>query len=413
MTPSTISRLNISIDRCTPTTDASTPEHVEAAKALIISVGSRICALAGGRKARAVVLTGSMSRDEATLKREGANWRVLGDATFLVILDRPAQLCVAELQRHIEDSLLARGVICKVVVVTSTRTELCRMKPHIYAYELRERGVVLWGDPEVLHLIPQFSAGEIPKEDGWWLLCNRIIEQLESAAEANSVVDNGTGVRYRIAKLYLAMTACYLLTIGQYRPTYRDRAARLQELAQGNDAVVPPPIPVQRFSRFVSQCTELKLQGDLVDGYVDFPRWHDAVADAEVLWRWTLACTFGLNPNQSRKDLLAAVAARQPIFARAKGWVRAAYVCPLVFSRHCLRWSRLACSMSPRYLVYRATSELFFTATEPGAITATELATIVATLPLTRSAAEPRLSWGVVAMLVAHNFHLLLESNRS
>jgi hypothetical protein len=120
----------------------------------------------------------------------------------------------------------------------------------------------------------------------------------------------------------------------------------------------------------------------------------------------------GLTPDLSRADLLAAVAGRQPIFARAKGWVRAAYVRPSTFGRHWLRWARLACSMSPRYLVYGAASELFFTAPEPGAVTATELAGIVAKLPLPANKAHRQLSWRATAGLVAHNFRVLLESTR-
>jgi len=345
------------------------------------------------------------------LKRDGASWRVLGDATFLVVFDGPVRLGVAELEREIERSLLARGISCKIVVVTSTTAQLGTIKPHIYAYELRERGIVVWGDKEALRLMPGFTAAEIPKEDGWWFLCNRIIEQLESAAEADSFHDSDTSVRYRIAKLYLAMAACYLLTIGQYAPSYRDRAARLQELAASDDPQ-PAPIPLRRFSKFVSQCTDLKLQGELVGAVTDFPQWSDAVTDAEALWRWTLGRLLGLSPQLSRRELVAALAAQQPLFARAKGWVRAAFVCPSALRRSG-RWARLACSVSPRYMVYDAASDLFFTAPEPGAITPSELAGIVAKLPLPPAEADQQLSWRVVARLVAHNFHLLLESTRS
>lgn len=393
-------------------TRAPVLEDIGAAKELIVTESSRLCAAAVGHEARAIVLTGSMSRGEATLKREGASWHVLGDATFLVVFDGPVQLGVAELERDIERNLLARGIRCKIVVVTATTANLRKMRPHIYAYELRERGIVVWGDKETLRLIPGFAAGEIPKEDGWWLLCNRLIEQLESAAEANDIHDNGTSVRYRIAKLYLAMAACYLLAIGQYDPSYRERVARLQELASSDDAP-PAPIPLQRFSKFVSQCTDLKLQGETVGAPEHFPQWRDAVSDAEVLWRWALSRILGLTPSLSRTDLLAAVAARQPIYARAKGWVRAAYVHPSAFSRYWLRWARLACSMSPRYLVYGAASELFFTAPEPDAIEPSELAAIVAKLPLPPTEVNPQLPWRAVARLVAHNFHVLLESTRS
>src|SRR5437764_4958971 len=57
---------------------------METAKAIIVAESSRLCAAAVDHSARAIVLTGSMSRGEATLKRDDAGWRVLGDATFLL-----------------------------------------------------------------------------------------------------------------------------------------------------------------------------------------------------------------------------------------------------------------------------------------------------------------------------------------
>jgi len=386
------------------------PEDATAAKALIVSEGSGACAAAFGNEARAIVLTGSMSRGEATLKKDGADWHVLGDATFLVVSDHPARVRVDELQQQIEDNLLAQKVICKTVVVTATTAQLRNMKPQIYAYELRERGIVLWGDDQVLRLIPPFAASDIPKEDGWWLLCNRMIEQLESAAEADCPDDDDARVRYRIAKLYLAMAASYLLTIGEYRPTYRDRAAHLQTLARGSDTLATP-ISLVRFCRFVSQCTELKLAGEIVGSSDKFPRWSDAVADADMLWRWTLARIVGLDSDQSRADLLAAIAAQQPLLARVKSWARAAYVCRSEFLRHGWRWSQLAHATSPRYLVYGAASELFFHTAKQETIPTAELDTITANLPLTTF--PPPQSWASVAKLIAYNFHVLLEANRS
>jgi hypothetical protein len=383
---------------------------MQAAKAIIVAESSQLCAAAVHHSARAIVLTGSMSRGEATLKREDAGWRVLGDATFLLVFDGPVQVRVAELEQEIEQTLLGRGIQCKIVVVTATSANLRNMRPHIYAYELRERGIVVWGDKAVLRSIPGFTVADIPKEDGWWLLCNRMIEQLESAVAADGFSDDSTAVRYRIAKLYLAMAACYLLAIEQYGPSYRERVARLNELAASDN---PPstPISLQRFSRFVSQCTELKLHGEVASGH--FPRWSEAVSDAEMLWRWALGRMLGLSASLSRAELLAELAARQPIFARAKGWVRAAYVSPTTFRRNWLRWARLASSTSPRYLVYGAASELCFATPQPGAITANELVEIVARLPLAPSPAGQQLSWLAAAKLVAHNFHVFLESTRS
>jgi hypothetical protein len=121
----------------------------------------------------------------------------------------------------------------------------------------------------------------------------------------------------------------------------------------------------------------------------------------------------GLSASLSRAELLAALASQQPILARAKGWVRAAYVSPATFRRNWLRWARFSYSTSPRYLVYRAAGELFFATPEPDAITPNELAEIVARLPLAPSPAGQQLLWPAAAKLVAHNFHVFLESTRS
>lgn len=384
----------------------------EDAKVFIVVESLRLCAAAIGDQARAIVLTGSFSRGEATLRRDGAGWRVLGDATFLVVFERPAELRTGELEERIQRHLLAQGIQCKIVVVASTISALRRMKPHIYAYELRERGIVVWGDQTILFQIPQFSVSDIPKEDGWWFLCNRMIEQLESAAQADGGKDHGASVRYRIAKLYLAMAACYLLTIGQYRPSYKERAERLRELAEF-PAPPPSPIPLRRFSRLVSECTSLKLQGSTTDTYGEFPQWEDAVSDAEALWRWVLGQVSGTNSSCSRSVLLNSLAMRQTVFARAKGWVRAVYVRPAAFCRDWLRWVQLACLASPRYLVYGAASDLFFTTSEGEAVRQDWLVEIAAKLPLRPHEEDQQLSWRKVAMMVAHNFHDLLESNRS
>jgi hypothetical protein len=96
--------------------------------------------------------------------------------------------------------------------------------------------------------------------------------------------------------------------------------------------------------------------------------------------------------------------------ARAKAWARAAYVCRGEGCRQWLRWARTAFSTSPRYLVYRAASELLF-AVEPNASTADQIATIVAQLPLASFKAD-QLSWRDAAKLVAHNFHMFVESTR-
>jgi hypothetical protein len=411
MTPTLITTLEREIESRRHPALPSIPENVTAAKALIVAESSQLIVATVGQNARAIVLTGSMSRGETTLQKEGPIWRVLGDATFLIIFDGTVELNTAKLEQEIQDSLFAKGVSCKVVIVTSTAGNLRAMKPHIYAYELKERGVVVWGDQNALSLIPAFGAADIPKEDGWWLLCNRMIEQIEVAAASDTFNDDCTAVRYRIAKLYLAMSACYLLVIGRYEPSYQSRASRLKEIAENSQSALAP-LPIGRFSEVVSRCTELKLHGETDVLLRDFPRWRDAVADAEVIWRWALTEILELNLGLSRKALIGALASRQSVRTRAKGWLRAAISHRSGLGREGFRWAGLALSSSPRYLVYGAASELFFMTQEPAATNRDQFAAVVQTVPISLKGCNQDLTWNTVAKQVAHNFHALLENNR-
>lgn len=393
-------------------TKAAPLEGVEAAKAFLVAESARLCAAAVRESACAIILTGSMSRGEATLRRNGMGWDVLGDVTLLMVFDRPTKLCSAKLEAEIECFLLDHGIRCKIVVVASTVSALKHMKPHIYAYELRERGVVVWGDQSALQVMRPFSAADLPIEDGWWLLSNRMIEQLESAARADNDQYFNTTVQYRITKLYLAMAACYLLLTGEYKPSYRERATRLLEVAASKDHS-SSPIPLQRFALLVSACTHLKLNGTVPEDKSRFPEWCDAVSDAEAIWRWAVAQMSGSNPCLDRAELLARATKQQHALARAKGWLRTACLQRALLPRHAHRWARLGHVASPRYLIYGAASELFFASLERDAVTPQQLERIVEKLPLRPDQSERQLTWKTAAMLIAHNFHCLVESTRT
>ncbi|HEX6804557.1 MAG TPA: hypothetical protein VF133_12825 [Terriglobales bacterium] len=328
----------------------------------------------------------------------------------MVVADRSLAIALPELQQRIEWSLFRQAIRCKVVIIVCMTASLRKMKPSIYAFELRQRGRVVWGDERVLGLIRSFSVSDIPKEDGWWLLCNRMIEQLEEAAAINGGFD-GTALRYRTAKLYLAMAGCYLLLTGQYEPSYQQRAARMARLAESETSLASP-IPLRRFSNLVSQCTELKLHGDMQCASAVFPDWSDAIADAEKVWRWALGEMTGTSPCPSLSASFRKLASRQSFILRAKGWLRAAYVSPSSLPRNGLRWARLALSSSPRYLVYSAGSRLLFGKQAQTTLTPEQLGGIVGRLPLPPGTQFP-LTWGIAARTVAHNFHLFVDSTRS
>lgn len=340
----------------------------EGAGALRATIGSETAGLCDEHypgDLRAVVLTGSLARDEATWRTEGATSRALGDAEFLLVFADGARLPdvrdVQNLARKIEAHLAGLGIVCSITLSPAHATYLRRLRPAIFAYELRTSGQLVWGDPTVLSRIPAFSASDIPLEDAWRLLCNRLVEQIEVAPQMS---EPSTGpseaALYRMVKLNLDMATSFLVFVGGYQPTYRDRAQRLRDLAERNDRTDRYPFRLEPFARIVSACTEWKLEGG--DGSVpEEVSWDGVIERARRLLRWELAQLSGASPELPDHALLRAWLRRQPATERARGWLHVLRKCGWHRSWRCWpRWARLTRRASPRYLVYSAACRLLF-----------------------------------------------------
>ena len=350
------------------------PAGPSALKAAICEEMARLCAEELGESLRAAVLTGSLARDEATFAREGERWSVLGDAEFLLIFHERTTLPPAPnlklLRQGIENILLQCGILCPVSVSAVYPRYLLKMRPHIFGYELRTCGQVVWGEPQILSLIPAFSPSDIPLEDAWRLLCNRMVELLEVA---DQLVDKPGALsrhaHYRAVKIYLDMATSFLLFRGAYAPSYRERAEKLRTLADSTSAKDGCSFfPLRTFAERVSSCTQLKLQeaggGDLsVTGGDTGPSvefWEEVVAYARLLWRWELARLTGVQAQLSYRALLEKWMQLQPFGKRLRGWVYVLRKGGWHRSwRNWPHWVRRGWRASPRYWVYAAASELF------------------------------------------------------
>lgn len=133
---------------------------------------------------RALVLTGSLAREEGTVTLDREHCRVQGDAEFLAVFAdgarRPAASAMRATAAQIQAALRERRISCPITLSAVAEGYLRALRPAIFAYELRSCGRVVWGDPTVLRLIPELNARDVPMEDAWRLLCNRIIEQVEA-----------------------------------------------------------------------------------------------------------------------------------------------------------------------------------------------------------------------------------------
>ena len=386
-----------------------------------------------GEQVQALVLAGSLARNEATFVEKADGWRLLGDAEMFVVLPKRVPHSPPELLKSLCGEITARtsrsGLQCEVTLSAVHPSFFQRLTPHIFAYELRTSGQVLMGDPQVLSLIPAFGPSEIPCEDAWRLLCNRMVEHLEVVSEAPDATREPTRRwLYRTAKLYLDMATSYLVFVGFYQPSYRMRAQKLSALAAR--AEEDSPFPLGPFAQRVAACTELKLLGDQRrlealfsrDGWQEV--WGEAANYARLLWRWELLRLCGYEPQSVLSDraLLRQWMQLQPLSRRLRGW---AYVLRrrgwYRSRREWPRWIRQAWQASPRYWVYGAASELFFSLPRfPGPVRRRQGSDVNweelrQYLPVVgmESADDGRLQWLQLASEIALNYHEFLEETRA
>ena len=341
------------------------PGEVAELRTTIGEKTAELCVRDYVRSLRAVVLTGSLARDEATWVREASGWRLLGDAEFFLVLERGARLpsrpALSRLQGEIQRTLERDQIVVHVQLAPVYVRYFTNLRPHIFAYELRVCGRVVWGDTSILSLIPAFSAVDIPLEDAWRLLANRMIEHLEAlAATGTGAATVPEGLRYRTAKLYLDMATSLLVFAGSYAPTYKERRARLGILASTAGTDEDWPFPLGPFSLQVNLSTDLKLtSGWEQSAGLGWEVWRQGLRYARLLWRWELArLTHG--PTAEGSELMQTWLRRQSFAQRLRGWMFVWRTCGWVRSwRWWPRWARLALGGSPRYWVYAAAYGLF------------------------------------------------------
>ncbi len=414
---------------------AHEPRRTGVLKATICEETARQCAAEFGDPLRGMVLTGSLARDEATFLAEGQRCKLLGDAEFLLVFHErtalPSAPSLNVLSKRIENGLFGREILGHIALSAVHPAYLRKLRPHIFAYELRTCGQVIWGDSEILSLIPAFSPSDIPLEDAWRLLCNRMIEQLEVL---DGLVDRPETlpptVYYRTVKLYLDMATSLLVFLGAYEPSYRKRAEKLKELAESELPEKRSPFPLPGFAERVAACTRVKVRGFTSAGLseaaghngVGFAYWEEAVEYARLLWRWESGRLTDTHVQLSNRALWERWMQRQPVSVRLRGWL-----CVLRKQgwhkswREWFRWGRRSCQASPRYWVYAAASELFFRLPcllqqrEEKAELNADWEALSEKLPVVRRirTQEGRPIWLQLASEVVWNYHEFLVDTRS
>jgi hypothetical protein len=345
-------------------TGLTTRPAAAALRDLICAETRAVCQQTYGQTLRAIVLTGSLARNEATFVERPGGSTLLGDAEFLLVIHSGAPLPSASdahrMRVEIEGRLLRHGIRGAVTVSGVPPSYLHRLRPSIFAYELTAYGNVIAGDQSVLNLVRRFPVSEIPLEDAWRLLANRVVEQLETLralpADETPLPD---AVYYRTVKLVLDTATSLLVFVGGYKPTYAERSVSLHHLADSRSAE-DWPFPARAFADSVRDCTEWKLSGRSAEG-ASRAFWRQAVAYAQALWTWELVRLLKLGNQPPAGGLMRQWMQRQPVGERVRSWAsvlrRSGWLGSLWYWP---RWIRLALRGSPRYLIYAAAGDLLF-----------------------------------------------------
>jgi len=311
----------------------------------------------------AIISTGSLARDEASIIRSETSYRILGDAEFMVVFEKnaalPAVEVLGEVSRRIETDLRRQKIECKIDLSGVHPEYFHRLPAHIFTYELKHCGRVIHGDAAVLQSIPDHSAANLSKEDAWRLLCNRLIEVLGSMeGPASDGAACSPGLKYKLVKLYLDMATSLLVFVGAYAPSYRERREEIVRLAE-QGAASAFPFDLQEFAPIVAACTAEKLSLPDETGRRDLS-WRNAMHTAHALWRWELARLAGEDATGNDRELFDHWLRAQPLKTRTRGWLYVLRACGWQRSfRLWPRWWSLR-KASPRHWIYFVACSLLF-----------------------------------------------------
>jgi hypothetical protein len=295
----------------------------------------------------------------------------LSDLEMLVVVPNFANLRSAaarfdRLAANFTKDLRARRIRLQVELTPAPEKYFSTVRPHLFGYELKRWGRQLTGTPDYLQRIADFTAHDIPREDAWRLLSNRLVEWLDFTVNGKSRALPRQF--YVVVKAYLDLATALSLLSGHYGPTYRERVERL-------DAVLGwacrHGCPLE--ADWLRQATPLALKFKLnpQDGFEWL--WRDSSATLpEVLhahglrhvlenvphllrtmWCW-IGTTIALSPHSH--PLLPAV---YDLRTRIRGWLKLLLDAPRHLRPHAFqRMARLLPHGSPRSLIYSCAAAL-------------------------------------------------------
>ena len=242
--------------------ELSAAAHGAEAKFRIGDTMRRWCFQSLGPRLKALILTGSLARNEATWQQTDQGTQFLSDAEFMVILEGKAEIPSPALATLIckgaEEELRNQGVLCKLSLGAVHEAFLSNLGETIFGYELLTCGEVVSGDPDILSRRAQYVT-HVSEEDAWRMLANRTVELLEIVPELlDGLPSLSEAAQYRLTKLYCDMATTILVFKQEFVAGYQARADKLWGLQQ-HGLLSDLPFDADGFVGLVRRCTGYKV----------------------------------------------------------------------------------------------------------------------------------------------------------
>jgi predicted nucleotidyltransferase len=169
-----------------------------------------------------VILTGSVARDQATYKYIDGKPFLESDLDLVVVVKRIATIksfiSIKRLSKKVTNELKKKRLLSHVSLSITTEKALLHASPSIFYQDLNLNGKVIFGK-EIHSQLRKYETNEIPIQDVYRLIFNRMVESLEAlvisgAIEKKITSDGFDLLLKRIAKLNFALIQAILIKQG-------------------------------------------------------------------------------------------------------------------------------------------------------------------------------------------------------
>lgn len=184
----------------------------------------------------AVILYGGYGRGEGSWVQRDGRWEPYNDYDITVVVRK--KIAETEID-HLRKKLAIELDIRWVDLSQKYATQLSKLKPSIYNYDLKYASATIYGDRSLVDRIPNFDPSEIPTREILTLFVTRLWTFLGSLRRDGfkRSYEGGDAMFFRnqMAKAVLAVVDAMLVPKGLYHHSYKERVARACALEDVSD----------------------------------------------------------------------------------------------------------------------------------------------------------------------------------